>query len=256
MKDSVSRRHKTLVVSVAFVILHLCIFRPRTGRYLRIFSSIKKLLLYKKMAGSLVPPMLHPSSLYKEEARRDATRIRTYNTILGHIHNKIRATARVPGSTKAVWYVIPELVPGAPRFDMGDAVIYIAWNLRNEGYAVEFVYPNGLYVSWQSHDERYRSVESPWSKVLQHARTAIATAAEEITPTVISTAKSAPSLSTPPEIVKRKSVLKKTVEFTPTVTTPMTTNPTVLGAMYSSAPPTTPSIRLPGQLTEKHVSFV
>ncbi len=206
--------------------------------------------------GSLMPPMLDPASLYKEEARRDATRIRTYNTILNQIYNKIKATARIVGGDKAIWYVVPELVPGAPRFDMRDAILYIVWNLRNVGYTVEFTYPNGLFVSWRSHDERYHMSESPWSKVLASAREAKLT--HTVEPTVISYARPAPVLSTPPEIVKRKTVLKKTVEFKPTAESmPHTSNPAVLGAMYSSAPPpSAPVSRLPGQLSEKHVSFV
>ena len=202
-----------------------------------------------------MPPVLNPSSLYKEEARRDATRIRTYNMILNQIYNKIKATSRIAGGDKAIWYVVPELIPGTPRFDMADAVLYIVWNLRNVGYTVEFTYPNGLYVSWQAHDARYRETESPWSKVLQSAREMVLTGSSE--PTVISYARPAPVLSTPPEIVKRKSVLKKTDEYKPaTQSMPHASNPSVVSAMYSSAPAPRSSAQLPGQLSEKHVSFV
>lgn len=204
--------------------------------------------------GSLVPPVLNPSSLYKDEARRDATRIRTYNVILNQIHNKIKATARIVGSHKAIWYVIPELIHGAPRFDMNDAVLYLVWNLRNEGYAVEFTWPNGLYVSWHAHDEVYRVHESPWSKVLQEARTAVLTKTTE--PTVRSTAKSTPTATPASEIIKRKSVLKKTVEFKPIVSIPSTTNPSIMNAMYGGASSAPLPPKLPGQLSEKHVSFV
>ncbi len=201
-----------------------------------------------------MPPVLNPSSLYKEEARRDATRIRTYNMILNQIYNKVKATSRIAGGDKAIWYVVPELIPGTPRFDMADAVLYIVWNLRNVGYTVEFTYPNGLFISWQAHDAHYRTTESPWSKVLQSAREMVLSGSSE--PTVISYARPAPVLSTPPEIVKRKSVLKKTVEFKPTVETmPHASNPSVVSAMYSSAP-APPRSQLPGQLSEKHVSFV
>ena len=204
-----------------------------------------------------MPPVLDPASLYKDEARRDATRIRTYNVILNQIYNKVKATARIVGGDKAIWYVVPELVQGAPRFDMGDAILYIVWNLRNVGYTVDFTYPNGLYVSWRSHDERYHMSESPWSKVLASAReSALTSVASE--PTVISYARAAPALSTPQDIIKRKTVLKKTVEFKPAAETiPRTSNPSIMGAMYSSAaPPAAPVSRLPGQLSERHVSFV
>jgi hypothetical protein len=206
--------------------------------------------------AGLIPPVLNPASLYKEEARRDATRIRTYNIILNMIYNKIKAASRIPGGDKAIFYVIPELIPGTPRFDMGDAVLYIVWNLRNVGYFVEFTYPNALYVSWRMHDNMYRAMESPWTKVLNATRELVLKG--EATPTTVSEATSAPSLTTPSDVVKRKSVLKKTVEFKPLGGdgVPRTTNPTILGGMYGSAPAPPPALKLPGQLSEKHVSFV
>ena len=48
-----------------------------------------------------MPPMLVPSSLYKEEAKRDSTRIRIYNMVLQQIYNKVKAVARVPGNEKS-----------------------------------------------------------------------------------------------------------------------------------------------------------
>jgi hypothetical protein len=203
--------------------------------------------------AGLIPPVLNPASLYKEEAKRDATRIRTYNMILNQIYNKIKAASRIAGGDKAVLYVIPEIIPGTPRFNMGDAVIYIVWNLRNVGYYVEYTYPNVLFVSWRAHDEKYHAVESPWSKVLNATRELVLKG--EATETVVSKAESAPSLSTPTEVVKRKSVLKKTMEFKPT-SEPKTSSPAVLSAMYGSAPAPPPAQKLPGQLSEKHVSFV
>jgi hypothetical protein len=203
--------------------------------------------------AGLIPPVLAPSSLYKEEAKRDATRIRTYNIILSQIYNKVKAASRIAGGDKAIFYLIPELIPGTPRFDMGDAVLYIVWNLRNAGYQVEYTYPNGIFVNWRAHDEVYRTNESPWSKVLNATRELVLRG--ETKETVISHAESGGGLATPPEVVKRKSVLKKTVEFKP-AGEPKTSSPAVLSAMYGSAPPPPPASKLPGQLSEKHVSFV
>jgi hypothetical protein len=206
------------------------------------------------MSNGLVPPILNPSTLYKEEAKRDATRIRTYNMILTQIYNKVKAAARIPGGDKAIFYVIPEIIPGTPRFDMGDAVLYIVWNLRNVGYFVDYVWPNGLYVNWRAHDEMYRRVESPWTKVMESARSLVLRG--EATPTTVSTATPGPPIATPAEIVKRKSVLKKTVEFKVAgEEIPRAANPAVLQGMYASKPVSAP-LKLPGQLSEKHVSFV
>lgn len=206
------------------------------------------------MAQSLLPPSLPPSLLYSEEAKRDATRIRIYNMVLSQIYNKIKAIARIPGNQKFLWYIVPEFIPGTPRFDIGDAILYIVWNLRNVGYAVTYTHPNLLGISWAAHDEQYRTRTSPWSVVLHTAR-------EEALrePTVVSHVikpRTAAPLVTPsvPDVKKRQTPLKKTTEFKPDQVAPVATNPSVAAALYSSAPP--PASRLPGQLGERHVSFV
>jgi hypothetical protein len=208
------------------------------------------------MSDSLLPPVLNPSSLYKEEARRDATRIRIYNTILQQIYNKVRAVSRIPGNEKCLTYIVPEFIPGTPRFDMGDAILYVVWNLRNASYKVEYTHPNFLFVSWKQHDERYKQVESPWSQVLATARNTVLQGPQAET-TVTNIVRPQTATTTPPEIQKRKTALKKTVEFKPTVElVPQTaTNPSVTNAMYSSVQAPHP-VRLPGQLNDKHVSFV
>jgi hypothetical protein len=58
------------------------------------------------------------------------------------------------------------------------------------------------------------------------------------------------------EIQKRKTPLKKTVEFKPTnelIPNPqLTTNPSIVTSMYTSQG----QAKLPGQLTDRHISFV
>lgn len=209
------------------------------------------------MSQSLIPPILNPSSLYKEEARRDATRIKIYNSVLTAIYNRVKAIARVPGNEKALWYIIPEFIPGTPRFDMNDAVIYIVWNLRNAGYSVNYTHPNLLFISWKAHDERYHTVDSPWSQVLNATRNQVIMSPEPTTHSPLLRPQTA--TQTPIEIQKRKTPLKKTVEFKPTneiiPNTSLSSNPSIVGAMYSSQPQTNVN-RLPGQLSERHSSFV
>jgi hypothetical protein len=204
------------------------------------------------MADSLVPPVLNPSSLYKEEARRDATRIRIYNMVLTQIYSKIKAISRIPGNERSLVYVVPEFIPGTPRFDISDAILYIVWNLRNVGYTVVYTHPNLLYIHWKAHDERYKQTDSPWSVVLNTVRNSVLQGTNE--PTVKSpTAAVRPSTV---NIVKRNTPLKKTVEFQPPVEAnpAMSSHPTVAASLYAGSTHTV--TRLPGQLSDKHVSFV
>ena len=205
---------------------------------------------------SLVPPILVPSSLYTEEAKRDSTRIRIYNMVLQQIYNKIKAIARIPGNQKSLSYVVPEFIPGTPRFDIGDAILYIVWNLRNLGYTVHYTHPNFLYITWKAHDEIYRRQESPLSQVLNAVRNvATKPTISEIKP-VINNIESAPM----PNVVKRKTPIKKTVEFRPeveTISLPTPTQPMARSLVMSATGGAGAGIpRLPGQLSERHVSFV
>lgn len=209
----------------------------------------------------MLPPVLNPSSLYSQEARRDATRIRIYNSVLQQIYNKIKAIARIPGNEKNLWYVVPEFIPGTPRFNIGDAILYLVWNLRNVGYQVDYTHPNLLFISWQNHDSKYHERESPWAQVLASARQqAITTAVTQQPAVVVSTGISAPS--TVPitntsggfastgsgasfagygEGPKRKTVLKKTNEYRPS---------------SSTGEPQGSSQEISGLISPRHVSFV
>lgn len=212
--------------------------------------------------GSLLPPIVSPSSLYSQEAKRDATRIRIYNSVLTHIYNKIRAVARVPGNEKSLWFLVPEFIPGTPRFDIGDCIIYLTWNLRNVGYQVEYTHPNLMFISWRNHDAKYRAQESPWAQVLSAAREQVLTTATTNTAILAAPSRSAASVrprsamtptlsfgsttvSQAPVIeseVKRKSVLKKTTEF----------QASIPGLSIAAEP----AAQLTGTLTPRHVSFV
>lgn len=168
------------------------------------------------MSDGLIPPVLNPATLYKEEAKRDATRIRIYNMVLTQIYNKIKAIARIPGNERSLIYVVPEFIPGTPRFDIGDAILYIVWNLRNAGYVVSYTHPNLLYITWKPHDERYKNKESPWSVVLNTVRNSVLNNDVSQPPTYNLT----PAIKKPIKsemIEKRKTPLKKTVEFKPYV---------------------------------------
>lgn len=212
-----------------------------------------------------MPPILNPSTLYSEEARRDATRIRIYNSVLQQIYTKIKAIARIPGNEKCLWYVVPEFIPGTARFDVKDCIVYLVWNLRNVGYQVEYTHPNLMFISWRNHDEKYKAQESPWAQVLGAAREQVLTTVPtRVAPrsTAMASVRPIPAMTMgPPPIAvagrssmipdritaaesefKRKTILKKTTEYRP------------VSAPVSLAPQK--DAVLTGTLTSKHISFV
>jgi len=117
------------------------------------------------MSG-LNPPRLEAASLFTDENRRDQIRCETYNTILAQVHNKIRATNKIPGNAQQLIYLVPEFIPGVPRFDMKHCIIYLAYNLRATGFHVNYTHPNVLYISWKEQARNYRINDSPYIKTL------------------------------------------------------------------------------------------
>jgi hypothetical protein len=117
------------------------------------------------MSG-LNPPRLEASSLFTEENKKDQIRCETYNTILAQVHNRIRATNKLPGNGQQLIYLVPEFIPGVPRFDMKQCIIYLAYNLRSTGFFVTYTHPNALYISWKEQARNYRINESPYIKTL------------------------------------------------------------------------------------------
>ena len=112
------------------------------------------------------PPRLEASSLFVEQNKKDHIRCEIYNTILSRVHQKIQGTNRLPGNTQQLIYLVPEFIPGVPRFDMKECIIYLAYNLRSSGFFVNYTHPNALYISWKEQARNYRINESPYTKSL------------------------------------------------------------------------------------------
>jgi len=201
--------------------------------------------------NTLTPPLLPPSALYSQQAKRDATRIKIYNSVLTHIYNKIKAISKIPENERTLLYIVPEFIPGTPRIDVGDCVLYLVWNLRNVGYNVIYTHPNCLFISWKDHDMMYRDYESPWAKVLTSARVAAVEAITKL-PTL------SDAISTPAP-KKLPSALKKTETFAPSLSL---STPSVMDSQIKTpyATPGSSGLSLhtaPGAtLTTKHISFV
>jgi hypothetical protein len=116
-----------------------------------------------------VPPKLDPATLYSEQEKRDELRLKTYNNILEQVHNKIRIIAKMPKNDKTLLFTVPEFVVGVPRFNTRDCILYLAWNLRNSNFDVQYYQPNLLWISWQKHEQQYKDERSPIVQTMKNA---------------------------------------------------------------------------------------
>lgn len=106
-------------------------------------------------------PTLPVDDLYDRRRNRDTARLKAYNTLLERIYHRIRVVSRMPTHPTDIIYTIPPFIIGLPRLDLEDCVVYLVYQLRNNGFKVNFTYPNMLHINWKHHERNYIVNESP-----------------------------------------------------------------------------------------------
>ena len=51
---------------------------------------------------------------------------------------------------KFIWFHIPEYIFGEPLYDQGECIAYIVNQLETNGFFINYMHPNTLYVSWEN----------------------------------------------------------------------------------------------------------
>ena len=106
-------------------------------------------------------PQLQVGDLYKRRMAKDAARLKAYNQILESIYSRIRNQSQLPNCPTNLLYTIPPFILGLPRIDLEDCVVYLVYQLRQNGFSVQYSYPNLLAISWSHHERDYLLEQSP-----------------------------------------------------------------------------------------------
>ena len=107
------------------------------------------------------PPKLQPHHLFEKREKRDKARLRAYNQLLEQVQHRIFTTSQLPGNPSYLVYTVPPFILGLPYIDLQDCIVYIVYNLRQNGFEVRFTYPNMLYISWSSYEKEYFMKKNP-----------------------------------------------------------------------------------------------
>lgn len=107
------------------------------------------------------PPKLQPQHLFEKREKRDQARLRAYNQLLEQIQHRIYTTSQLPGNPSYLVYSVPPFILGLPSLDLQDCIVYLVFQLRNNGFEVKFTYPNLLYISWSSYEKEYFLKKNP-----------------------------------------------------------------------------------------------
>jgi len=86
--------------------------------------------------------------LYQRKKQHDISTTNNYNKILNRIHNRIKTTSRLQLNEHFCWFIVPEMMIGVPKFDIGTCIAYIIDKLQDNGFNVRYTHPNLLFISW------------------------------------------------------------------------------------------------------------
>ena len=86
--------------------------------------------------------------LYEQKRVSDLAKLNVYNKLLNRIHTRIRTTSRQKNSNYVCWFVIPEVMIGAPKYDRTECIPYLVDKLKDNGFIVRYTHPNLLFISW------------------------------------------------------------------------------------------------------------
>jgi hypothetical protein len=87
--------------------------------------------------------------LYERKKQYDLNTLATYNKVLNRIHTRIKTVSRQQISEQFCFYVVPEVILGVPKYDLGACTAYIIDKLRENGFVIKYTHPNLLFISWK-----------------------------------------------------------------------------------------------------------
>ena len=86
--------------------------------------------------------------LFEKNHRRDQRQLIIFNKILNRVQTRVTQTGRSKLNEKHIWFTVPEYIFGEPVYDNAECIAYIVSKLETNGFAIKYVHPNTLFVSW------------------------------------------------------------------------------------------------------------
>lgn len=87
--------------------------------------------------------------LYEKKRAHDLNQLSLFNKILNRVHVRIKTTSSQKRNETFVWYVVPEIIIGVPKYDQAACIAFIIDKLTDNKFLVKYIHPNALFISWQ-----------------------------------------------------------------------------------------------------------
>ncbi len=88
--------------------------------------------------------------LYEKQQKRDLKQVSIFNKLLNRIYTRIEVTGKTKKNDRHIWFTVPEYIFGEPVYNKGDCIAYIMAKLEENGFQVNYMHPNTLFVGWSN----------------------------------------------------------------------------------------------------------
>lgn len=86
--------------------------------------------------------------LFEKKKEHNIREFNLFKKILNRIHIKIKITSRQKLNDQFIWFVVPEIIIGYPKYDISTCILFLLDNLKNNNFLVKYYHPNTLYIYW------------------------------------------------------------------------------------------------------------
>ena len=93
--------------------------------------------------------MINIEELHKDKKQKILRKNEVYEKILMKCHGRIRSISKIPQAPECCMFEVPSYIYGAPLFDINKCIYYLLECLSENGFDVEFINPNFIYISWE-----------------------------------------------------------------------------------------------------------
>lgn len=87
--------------------------------------------------------------LFETNHQKNLKQLSIFNKILNRIHKKIKITSRNKSGDKYIWFNVPEYIFGEPIYNKAECLSYLVKELESNGFFVNYLHPNNLFISWK-----------------------------------------------------------------------------------------------------------
>ena len=102
---------------------------------------------------------INMDELYERKRLKNEMELNIFNRLLNRIHHKIKLTSRQKVDEQYVFFVVPEVMIGLPKYNHASCVSYLMYKLQENGFIVQYINPNVLFISWKHWVPKYVTKE-------------------------------------------------------------------------------------------------